>query len=212
MQRRCFLGTVGVLTAAALLAACGKKPRLAALPTGSVVLAFGDSVTFGSGAASGEDWPSLLAARTGWQVVNAGVPGDMAEVAGARLGALLVEHRPQLVFLELGGNDLLRGRSGEAIKADLRRLIRDIRASGAQVVLVAVPAMSLQALVGHPADAPIYAALAEEEGIPLVADVFAKVLGQAEWRADAIHPNAEGYRQMAAGIHARLQQLGLAGR
>lgn len=212
MQRRSFLVTAGILAVATLLAACGKKPRLAALPTGSVVLAFGDSVTFGTGAASGEDWPSLLAARTGWQVVNAGVPGDTAEVAGARLGALLAEHRPQLVFLELGGNDLLRGRSGEAIKADLRRLIREIRASGAQVVLVAVPAMSLQALVGHPADAPLYAALAEEERIPLIADVFAKVLGQAEWRSDAIHPNAEGYRQMAAGIHARLQQLGLAGR
>lgn len=212
MQRRSFLVTAGILAVAPLLDACGKKPRLAALPTGSVVLAFGDSVTFGTGAASGEDWPTLLAARTGWQVVNAGVPGDTAEVAGARLGVLLAEHRPQLVFLELGGNDLLRGRSGEAIKADLRRLIREIRASGAQVVLVAVPAMSLQALVGHPADAPIYAALAEEESIPLVADVFAKVLGQAEWRSDAIHPNAEGYRQMAAGIQARLQQLGLVGR
>lgn len=212
MQRRSFLVTAGILAVATLLDACGKKPRLAVLPTGSVVLAFGDSVTFGTGAASGEDWPTLLAARTGWQVVNAGVPGDTAEVAGARLGALLAEHRPQLVFLELGGNDLLRGRSGEAIKADLRRLIREIRASGAQVVLVAVPAMSLQALVGHPADAPLYAALAEEERIPLVADVFAKVLGHAEWRSDAIHPNAEGYRQMAAGIHARLQQLGLAGR
>ncbi|RIX46061.1 MAG: arylesterase [Rhodocyclales bacterium GT-UBC] len=212
MQRRSFLVTAGILAVVTQLGACGKKTRLAALPPGSVVLAFGDSVTFGTGAGSGEDWPGLLAARTGWQVVNAGVPGDMAEVAGGRIGALLAEHRPQLVLLELGGNDLLRGRSGEAIKADLRRLIRDIRASGAQVVLVAVPAMSLQALVGHPADAPLYAALAEEERIPLVADVFAKVLGHAEWRADAIHPNAEGYRQMAAGIHARLQQLGLAAR
>ncbi|WP_234085987.1 GDSL-type esterase/lipase family protein [Azonexus sp. R2A61] len=213
MQRRAFLATLAGSGLAALLAGCNRKPpRLAALPADSVVLAFGDSVTFGTGAAAGEDWPGLLAARTGWRIVNAGVPGDTAQAAVGRIGPLLAEHRPQLVLLELGGNDFLRRRPAEAVKEDLRRIVREIRANGTQVVLIAVPALSLMAMAGRPSDAPIYAALADEEGIPLVPDVFADVLGRSEWRADAIHPNAEGYRQMTAGIHARLQQLGLAAR
>lgn len=96
------------------------------------------------------------------------------------------------------------------MKEDLRAIIRSIRATGAQVVLVAVPALSLLAMAGRPDDAPLYRALADEEGIPLIPGVFADVLARPEWRADAVHPNAEGYRQMAAGLHAALQKLGLA--
>ena len=66
-----------------LFAACGNNTRLAALPAGSIVLAFGDSVTYGTGAGPGEDWPTLLSAATGWRVVNAGVPGDTADAGKA---------------------------------------------------------------------------------------------------------------------------------
>ncbi|MGC4090782.1 MAG: arylesterase [Polyangiaceae bacterium] len=212
MRRREFFGAMGGLGAALLLPACGRERKLAALPAGSTVLAFGDSVTYGTGAQAGEDWPGLLAARSGWRIVNAGVPGDTAEAARQRIGPLLAEHRPRLVLLELGGNDFLRRRPAAAVKEDLRQIIREIRASGSAVVLLAVPVPSLLAAAGRPGDAPLYGDLAEEEGVPLVPEVFAGVLGRGEWRADPIHPNAEGYRQMAAGIHARLQQLGLAGR
>lgn len=93
----------------------------------------------------------------------------------------------------------------------MRRIVRTARAGGAQVVLVGVPALSLSgAVIGRLADSPIYAALAQEEGVPLVPDVFADVLSQAELRADRIHPNAQGYRRMADGIHARLREIGLA--
>ena len=76
MRRRGFV-TLGFV--ALVVAACGKKQKLNTLPPGSKVLAFGDSVTFGTGAAPGEDWPTRLAGLTSWQIVNAGIPGDTAE-------------------------------------------------------------------------------------------------------------------------------------
>jgi acyl-CoA hydrolase len=59
----------------------------------------------------------------------------------------------------------------------------------------------------RPSDAPLYRELGEEEGLPVIREVFSDVLGRPELCADQIHPNADGYRQMAAGIHAALQRL-----
>ncbi|WP_265942411.1 arylesterase [Dechloromonas sp. A34] len=201
---------IGVLVAAAVLGACGKKSKLPAIAPGKTVLAFGDSVTFGTGAASGEDWPTLLASRTGWQIVNAGIPGDTAEAGRGRLRGLLDEHQPALVIVEIGGNDFLRRRSAKAVKDDLRSIVQTVRQGGAQVVLVAVPELSLLGVVARrPADSPIYRELGEEEKVPVIEDVFAEILGRPELCADQIHPNAQGYREMATGIHAALKTMGL---
>lgn len=210
MKRRSLL--VG-LSLTALLAACGKPAKLAAVPAGSVVLAFGDSVTYGTGAALGEDWPALLAGMTGWHIVNAGIPGDTAEAGKARITALLDEHRPALVIVEIGGNDFLRRRSQKAIKEDLRAILASVRRQGIPAVLVAVPELSLLgAVTRSPSDAPLYVELGKEEKIPVVADVFSAILGKPELCADQIHPNADGYRRMAAGIHGALREFGLAAR
>ena len=76
-----------------LLVGCAERPSYDTLPPGSKVLAFGDSVTHGTGAEPGEDYPSQLAAFTHWQVVNAGVPGELARDAGKRLPGLLQPRR-----------------------------------------------------------------------------------------------------------------------
>ena len=105
IQRRTLLAMgFGV----SLLAGCGKSAKLSAIPPGKTVLAFGDSVTFGTGAASGEDWPSLLALKSGWKVVNAGVSGDTAENGKGRIQALLTAHKPTLVVIEIGGKRVSR--------------------------------------------------------------------------------------------------------
>jgi acyl-CoA hydrolase len=193
------------------LAACGSRQKLSALAPGSRVLAFGDSVTYGTGAGPEEDWPTLLGGLTGWRIVNAGVPGDTAEAAKSRLPPLLDEHRPELVIIEIGGNDFLRRRPASAVKQDLKALVKAARASGAQVALVGVPELSAMAvLAGKAGDSAIYGELGKEEGVPVIADVFSDVLSRPELCADKIHPNAAGYRQMASGIHAALKQLGLA--
>jgi len=206
MQRRNILaGFVSLV----LLEACGKEVRLPAIEPGQVVLAFGDSVTFGTGASPGEDWPSHLAAQTGWQVVNAGISGDTAQAGKNRIQALLDEHLPALVIVEIGGNDFLRKRRVNEVKDDIRTVLKSIKQSGAQVALVAVPELSLMSIVaGKPSDSPIYKELADGEGVPIVNDVFSDVLSQPELCSDKIHPNAKGYRQMASGMIARFKEIG----
>ena len=208
MKRRTFL-SLGI--ASLLLFACGKSKKLPAISAGKTVLAFGDSVTFGTGAAPGEDWPTLLAQKTGWPIVNAGIPGDTAEAGKRRFGALLEQHQPALVIIEIGGNDFLRRRDPKAVKEDLRGMIRAARQQGAQVVLVAVPELSLLgALTRAPSDSPIYEELGDEESIPIIDKVFSEILSQPELCADQIHPNARGYQQMAEGIYQSLVKTGLA--
>lgn len=173
------------------------------------MLALGDSVTYGTGAAAGEDWPSRLETLSGWRIVNAGIPGDTAAGALRRIDALLDAQLPALVIVEIGGNDFLQRRPPAAVKDDIRQIVRKIRQRGTAVVLLAVPELSLLGvLTRKPTDSPLYAELAAEEGVPLIADVFSDVLGREEWRADQIHPNASGYREMAAGIYRQLQRDG----
>ena len=153
VNRRTFI----LMLAAGLFAGCGKLKKLPALPPGSGVLAFGDSVTWGTGAGPDEDWPSRLATATGWRIHNAGVPGDTAEAARTRLPALLAAQRSALVIIEIGGNDFLRRRPVAAVKEDVRQLVRTAAASCARVVLVAVPELSLLgALTQRPSDAALY--------------------------------------------------------
>ena len=206
-QRRAFLSAI---LAAGLLQACGKKATYASIPPGSSVLAFGDSVTFGTGASTGEDWPTLLGRETGWKIHNAGIPGDTAEAGKTRIQEILDMVKPVLVIVEIGGNDFLRRRPPKSIKEDLRTIVQLAKQSGAQVVLVAVPELSLLSLVTRkPADSPIYAELAKEEKQALISDVFSNILSKPELCADQIHPNAKGYEQMASGILEQLRTMGL---
>lgn len=195
---------------ALLLCGCNSRSAVTAVPTGSVVLAFGDSVTAGVGAASGEDWPSRLQVLSGWQIRNGGLPGDTAEAGAARLDAELARTTPALVIIEIGGNDFLRRRPPDRVKEDIRVLIHRSRAAGARVALVAVPSLSLfSAVSGRLGDAPLYAELAEEEKLPLVENVFSEVLSDPALRADPIHPNRLGYEKLAQGIADSLVEQGM---
>lgn len=199
--------------AALLLLACERAPpRHAPLPADAVVLAIGDSVTYGTGAAAGEDYPSQLAAMTGWSIQNHGVPGDTSADVRARIDAALDETRPALVILEIGGNDFLRRQPEAATRENIRVTLRRIRQAGVPAVLVTVPQFSpLGAVVGRLPDAPLYAELAKEEDVPLIPAVFARVLADPDLRADPVHPNAAGYRKLAEGIAAELARFGFLG-
>ena len=205
---RPLLKLVLIVTALFGLLACGKPLVLDKVPAQARVLAFGDSVTYGTGAQAGEDWPTLLAEKTGWTIINGGVPGATAAQGKERLQGLLAEHEPALVLIEIGGNDFLKRTPATQVKEHVRVLIQTARSSGAQVVLIGVPNLSLTALLsGKPYDADFYADLAKEEKVPLIADVFAAQLRDEALKADPIHPNAQGYRAMAVGIYARLREL-----
>lgn len=128
------------------LAGCGRKaPRAQAVPRDATVLALGDSLTSGVGASADTAYPAVLQRLTGWKVVNAGVPGDTSTQALARLPGLLQQHQPALVIVSIGGNDFLRRQGASTTRAQVRQICELVRASGAQVLLVAVPELSLLA-------------------------------------------------------------------
>lgn len=196
-----------------VVAGCSDAVRYTALPAGTTVLAFGDSVTYGTGARRGEDYPTELAALSGWTVINAGIPGDTARGARQRLGGLLRQHEPAMVIIELGGNDFLRKRPERDVAVDLAAMISEVEEFGAQPILVAVPRLSiLRATTGTLVDSEIYASIAEDTGVVLVPDVFSDILSEDSLKADEIHPNADGYRVLATGIADRLRETGLLNR
>jgi acyl-CoA thioesterase-1 len=207
-SRRRLLAT-GLL--AATLAACDKKaPKGRAVPRGATVLALGDSITYGTGATPETSYPTVLAALTGWNVINAGVPGNTSAQALERLPGLLQEHKPELVIVSIGGNDFLRGVSAATTKGNIASTCREALASGAQVLLVAVPQPNLMAAVAKSlSDHAMYEELAKELKVPLHAGGWGVVLGDATLRSDPIHANGQGYEKFVRGLYETAKEAGL---
>ena len=199
MTRRVLI----LLFAVILLVGCGRAPELPRLPSDAVILAFGDSLTRGTGAGDSEGFAEVLAASSGREVVNAGVPGEESDAGLARLPGVLDSVQPDLVILGHGGNDMLRRRDLEQTKTNLRQMVVLARDRGASVVLLGIPKPGLF-LGTH----PLYRELAEELHIPLEDKVLADILADRELKADQIHPNAAGYRQVAEAVHRLLTDAG----
>ncbi|MCB1747897.1 MAG: arylesterase [Gammaproteobacteria bacterium] len=186
------------------LAACSDdEPAWPPLAADAVILAYGDSLTHGTGAAADASYPAVLAAISGHRVVNAGVPGEVSAAGLARLGGVLERVRPALVILCHGGNDMLRKLNREAAAANLEAMIALARQHGARVLLLGVPAPGLLL-----STAGFYHEVAAHTGAPLLDEALADILGQAALKADPVHPNAAGYRELADRIAARLRRLG----
>ena len=212
-QRRRWLAASLLAVALAPLTACGRKtPRAQAVPAGATVLALGDSLTSGVGASSDTAYPAVLQQLTGWKVVNGGVSGDTSAQALARLPGLLQQHQPALVIVSIGGNDFLRRQTASDTRARVRQICEQARASGAQVLLVAVPELSLLAAAGRLSDHALYEEIADELKIPLHRKGWSAVLADARLRSDQIHANATGYAQFAQGLVETLRDTGLLAR
>lgn len=201
--------SVLLLSLAVLLAACGRKPKRPRVPPGAAVLALGDSITFGTGAAPQASYPAVLSRLTGWNVVNAGVPGDSSAQALARLPALLRQHSPLLVLVSIGGNDFLRRVPTDQTRANIRGICQQVIANGAQVLLVGVPEAGVfAALTRSLKDHPLYEELTAELKVPLHSGGWAEVLSDPALRSDPIHANASGYDRFAHGVFATARVLG----
>ena len=197
--RRYVLALVAVL----LLVACGRAPTLPRLSPHDVILAFGDSLTHGTGASEETAYPAVLASLTGHTVINAGVPGDTTTTGLQRLPAVLAEYKPRLVLLCLGGNDMLRQQPAATTENNLRLLVQTIRSSGAEVVLIGVPEPKL--FGGAP---DFYARVAKDMKLPLEDEAFNEVLKDNRLKSDPIHANAAGYHQVAERLDAFLKKTG----
>lgn len=192
------------VVALVLLAGCGSgTPRLAKLSPSDIVVAFGDSLTYGTGAKEDESYPAVLSQLIGRTVIRAGVPGEQTAGGLQRLPGVLDEHRPRLVIVCLGGNDMLRKGAAETIEANLRMMLKQISDRGLDAVLIGVPAPGL--ITSAP---DFYAKLAQEFRIPYEGKVVTSVLYRPELKSDPIHPNAAGYRRMAEAVAELLRDAG----
>ena len=196
-----FVTTVTIVTA---FAACSDKPpQLAKLGPDDVVLAFGDSLTYGTGAAAEEAYPNVLGQLIQHRVVGAGIPGETTSDGLARLPAVLDDVQPRLLLLCMGGNDMLRRMDAATTEANLRAMAQLARARGIGVVLIGVPEP-----VPFGATAKVYGKLAGELGIPLEQKILQDVLFDRELKSDQIHPNARGYRRIAQSLADFLKRAG----
>jgi lysophospholipase L1-like esterase len=185
-------------------AGCGEKvPPLPRLAPTDVIVAFGDSLTYGIGASEAESYPSVLATLVGRPVVRSGVPGEVTAQGLERLPQVIEEHQPRLMIVCLGGNDMLRKVAEGEVRSNLRSILRTIRERGIAVVLIGVPR---PALITSAAE--FYADIATEFGIPYEGKVVTSVLYSPDMKADPIHPNAKGYRRMAEAIAELLRKAG----
>jgi lysophospholipase L1-like esterase len=184
-------------------AACGQRPKLERLPANAVVLAFGDSLTFGTGADEAESYPAQLQTLIGRRVVGAGVPGEVTAQALERLPAALDEHAPRLLLLCIGGNDFLRRLGNAQAERNVRAMVQLAKGRGVAVLLIATPEPGLL-----PSPPAFYAAVAKDLGVPYEDGVIAEVLKDASLKSDPIHPNARGYRVIAERLAERLKKTG----
>jgi len=182
-----------ILLICLLMGALGcSRPHIGRIDSSSVILAFGDSLTFGTGAEPNESYPSLLSERMGCRVINAGVSGELSAEGLLRLPELLDQYKPNLVILCHGGNDFLAHQDEALIQANLDGMIKLAKERGADVILIGVPKPSL--ILRSP---DLYQDLAGRYSIPCDSKIIPKILSSPSLKSDYVHPNAAGYQRMA---------------
>ena len=197
-------GPALLLSLLLLLSACAEPPpQLQPLTDDDTIVAFGDSLTFGTGTRADNSYPAVLGRAIGHEVVRSGVPGEETPQGLKRLEQVLDQYQPRLLLLCEGGNDILGHMPDSAIKANLASMIRLARSRGSEVVLLGVPKFGLLLK-----PAPLYAELAEEFHLPYLANSISDVLATPKLKSDQVHPNAEGYQHIAADMAALLRESG----
>lgn len=188
-------------------AACSRTaapPALPYLSADAVILAFGDSLTHGTGAGREQAYPSRLADMIGRDVVVEATPGDKTSDGLQKLDEALSRHEPDLLILCLGGNDFLRKVPLTVTRRNMVNMIEMARQRDVPVMLLGVPSPGIFGLDAH----PLYQELAAEYSLPLEDEILAEVLGSKKTKSDPIHPNAQGYAQVAEAVATLLRQTG----
>jgi acyl-CoA thioesterase I len=188
------------------------SPKAAADDDRPRILTFGDSLTAGLGVAAEDAYPAQLQRRLDeqgirYRVINAGVSGDTT-AGGLRRVEWVLKSRPDIVLLELGANDGLRGLNLQQTKANLERIIQRCQEASVTVVLAGMklpPNYGADYTKGFEA---IYPALAKQYRVTLIPFFLDGVAGSATLnQADGIHPTSEGYRIIADKVLQQIKPL-----
>jgi len=202
MKNRLILGLI--LVSLNLLVACsGNTPELARISRDAVILAFGDSLTHGTGAKLVDSYPAVLEKLSGHKVINAGIPGELSEQGLKRLPGLLEKHKPEMLILCHAGNDILRKRNLDHATSNLVQMIALAKKNNIEVILVGVPEPGL-----FLSSSKLYSSVAEQTNVLLIDDLLPEILSDASLKSDPIHPNKEGYRIMAHTLMDIMKEAG----
>lgn len=194
--------SLGVL-ALLLLMGCDSGPELRPLARDGIILAFGDSLTYGTGTDRDHSYPSVLARLTGRKVINDGIPGEVTRLGLVRLPKSLASHQPDLVILVHGGNDTLRRLGASQTKENLEQMVAAIRSAGADVVMLGVSGANLFLTAPD-----YYTDVAEALEVPLDTDAIPQLMRDATMKSDRVHFNREGYAALALAVKALLESNG----
>jgi acyl-CoA thioesterase-1 len=177
------------------------------------ILVLGDSISAAYGIDARQGWVALLqnklaAAQQPYTMVNASISGDTSAGGLARIDKLLADRQPDIVILELGANDGLRGLPPQTLRANLAEIVKRSQQAGAKVLLLSmrIPPNYGKRYTG--AFYAVYPGLAQQLRIPWVPFILEDIALQKRYmQDDGLHPNAEAQPLLAAKIWTPLEQL-----
>lgn len=177
------------------------------------LLVVGDSISAAFGLDSRQGWVALLEKRLSEEgfehsVVNASISGDTSAGGAARLSALLAEHKPELVIIELGGNDGLRGQPPAQLQQNLASMVERSQQAGAKVLILGMRLPPNYGARYTTAFAEVFSKVAEESGSALVPFVLEGIGGvPSMMQPDGIHPTAEAQPVLLDNVWPTLKPL-----
>lgn len=196
-----------------LAAGCAIGAAVPAQDNAPVLLVVGDSISAGYGLPGGTVWVELLAAKLKaggyrYRVVNASISGDTTAGGRARLPALLAQHKPAVVVIELGGNDALRGGRLATTRANLDAMVTAAQSAGAKVLLVGLQLPSNYGTGYVREFSELFSSVAKARRVPLV-PYFFEGFGEdlAYFLPDRIHPTVDAQPKLLANVWPTLQPL-----
>ena len=175
------------------------------------ILVLGDSLSAGLGVDYQQSWPLLLQTRLNqsgynYLVVNAGISGDTTSGGVSRLPKLISLHQPEILILELGGNDGLRGTSLKAIEKNLRDMINSAQSVNITVLLIGVQLPPNYGALYTEGFENIFSGLAKEYNLDLIQGTLKTMVNEGLMQSDGIHPNVLGHQQIENIIWERLNK------
>lgn len=217
MKRMVYRMTGAILAASCLLTACERRSEPASParqeqpPFAGTIVAMGDSLTAGYGVNEGDAYPAKLEKRLReagypWRVINAGISGETSSGALSRV-AWVLRLKPDIVILETGANDGLRGIDPRVTRRNIDETVRILKENGVTVILAG---MRMVANLGRDytdAFAAIYPAVAQRYGVILIPFFLAGVAGDPSLnQGDGVHPLPEGYRIVTDTVYPYVLQ------